>query len=132
VGMISYWREMCLWKTIVLNCCGVHPHVNVGQLGEGADELKPHLQHPLMAKRLKYTPVILEPRFIDSARTTQKIPLLLSEYLRNLATSCSMAHREHTSYCCVFAGTCILSRCLAMITYCCHALKREGVYRAVA
>jgi hypothetical protein len=28
------------------------------------------------------------------------------------------------------AGTCLRSRCLAMIMYCCHALKR-GVYRAV-
>jgi hypothetical protein len=52
--------------------------------------------------------------------------------LCNLATSCSMADREHSSQCCVFAGTCLLSRCLAMNTYCCHALKREGVYRAVA
>jgi hypothetical protein len=50
-------------------------------------------------------------------RTTLKTPLLLSELLCNLATSCSMAHREHSSYCCVFVGTCILSRCLAMIIF---------------
>jgi hypothetical protein len=31
-----------------------------------------------------------------------------------LATSCSTVQREHSSYYCVFAGTCILSRCLAM------------------
>jgi hypothetical protein len=31
--------------------------------------------------------------------------------LRNLATS----HREHSFYCCVVAGTCIQSRCLAMV-----------------
>jgi hypothetical protein len=33
-----------------------------------------------------------------------------------LETRCSTVHREHSSYCCVFAGTCILSRCLAMGT----------------
>jgi hypothetical protein len=31
-----------------------------------------------------------------------------------LATCCSTVHRKHSSYCCVFVGTCILSRCLAM------------------
>jgi hypothetical protein len=34
--------------------------------------------------------------------------------LCQLVTSCRMVHREHNSYCCVFTGTCILSRCLAM------------------
>jgi hypothetical protein len=62
------------------------------------------------------------------ARTTQKIPLLLSEELHNIATS----HKEHSSYYYVVAGTCILSRCLAMITYFCHVLQREDVYRATA
>jgi hypothetical protein len=35
------------------------------------------------------------------ARTIQKTPLLLSEFLCNLATSCSMVHKEHSLYCCV-------------------------------
>jgi hypothetical protein len=65
--------------------------------------------------------------YIAVARTKQEIPLLLLESLRNLETS----HREHSSYCCVVAGTCILSRCLAMVMYHCHALKK-GVYSAVA
>jgi hypothetical protein len=30
------------------------------------------------------------------------------------ATRCSVAHREHSPYYCVFAGTLIVSRCLAM------------------
>jgi hypothetical protein len=63
------------------------------------------------------------------AQTTLKTPLLLSELLCNLATSYSMAHREHTSYCCMFVGMCILGRCLAMVIfvpihvyalYCCY------------
>jgi hypothetical protein len=72
--------------------------------------------------------------FVDVGRHRphRKEPPLSSELLCNLATSCSMAHREHSSHCCVSAGTCLLSRCLAMITYCCHALKREGVHRAGA
>jgi hypothetical protein len=69
-------------------------------------------------------PDILESHYIAVARTTQKIPLLLSEQLRNLATS----HGENSSYCCVAAGKCTLSPCLAMITYCCHG----KVYCAVA
>jgi hypothetical protein len=39
------------------------------------------------------------------ARTTLKTPFLL-ELLCNLATTCSMDHWEHSSYCCVFAGKC--------------------------
>jgi hypothetical protein len=31
-------------------------------------------------------------------QTTYKTPLLLSELLCNLATSCSLTHREHSSY----------------------------------
>jgi hypothetical protein len=31
-----------------------------------------------------------------------------------LATRCSLVHRERSSCCCVFVGTCILSRCLAV------------------
>jgi hypothetical protein len=34
-----------------------------------------------------------------------------------LVTRWSWVHREHSSYYCVFAGTCILSRCLAMGRY---------------
>jgi hypothetical protein len=44
-----------------------------------------------------------------------------------LATFCSMVHREHISYSCVFAGTCILSRCLAIgryvTIYICEAVR---------
>jgi hypothetical protein len=36
---------------------------------------------------------------------------------RYLTTSCSTVHREHSSYCCVFVGTCILSSCLAVGRY---------------
>jgi hypothetical protein len=36
----------------------------------------------------------------------------LSEVLRYLATSCSIPHSEHSVHCCVFAGTCLSSRCL--------------------
>jgi hypothetical protein len=61
--------------------------------------------------------VILELRYTAEARATQKTSLLLSELLRNLATGCSMTHGEHISYYCVFAGNCILSRCLAMIIF---------------
>jgi hypothetical protein len=41
---------------------------------------------------------------------TLKTLLLLSELLCNVATSCSL-------YCCVFAGTCMLRRCLAMVIF---------------
>jgi hypothetical protein len=58
-----------------------------------------------------------EPRYIASARTTYKTPLLLLELLCYLPASCSMVHREHSSYFCVFAVTCILSRCLAMVVF---------------
>jgi hypothetical protein len=34
------------------------------------------------------------------ARTTLKTALLLSELLCKLGISCSMVHREHSSYCC--------------------------------
>jgi hypothetical protein len=33
------------------------------------------------------------------------------------AASCSTVHREHSSCCFVFAGTCMLSRCLAMVIF---------------
>jgi hypothetical protein len=44
-----------------------------------------------------------------------------------LATRCSMIHREHRSYCCVFAGTYILSRCLAMGRY--ITIRKENCVR---
>jgi hypothetical protein len=55
----------------------------------------------------------------------------LSELLCYLATSCSAVHREHRSCCCVFAGTCILSRCPAMdvcvtIYFCNHRMFAKG------
>jgi hypothetical protein len=36
-------------------------------------------------------------------------------FVRYLATSCSTGQRKHSSCCCVFAGTRILSRCPAMV-----------------
>jgi hypothetical protein len=51
---------------------------------------------------------------------------MLSEILCNLTSSCCIAHREHSSHCCVFAGTCLLSCCLETdcITpfFCCRML----------
>jgi hypothetical protein len=35
-------------------------------------------------------------------------------FLCYLTTRCSTVYKEHSSYCCVFAETCILSRCLAI------------------
>jgi hypothetical protein len=67
------------------------------------------------------------PLLLRLARTIQKIPFLLPEHLRNLVNS----HKEHSSYCWMVPGTCILIRCLAMIMYCCHAFNR-GVDHAVA
>jgi hypothetical protein len=48
---------------------------------------------------------------------------LLSELLCSIAPSCSMTNREHSSYCCVFSGTWILSRCLAMVIFVRISLK---------
>jgi hypothetical protein len=35
--------------------------------------------------------------------------------VRYVATSCRTVRRGHRSYCCVFAGTCTMSRCLATV-----------------
>jgi hypothetical protein len=44
-------------------------------------------------------------------------PVFSCPVLCYLATSFSTVQREHSSYCCVFAGTRILSRCLAVGRY---------------
>jgi hypothetical protein len=55
-------------------------------------------------------PLLSTGRGADHIENTSSLIKLLCY----LATSCSMVHREHSSLCCLFAGTCILTRCLAM------------------
>jgi hypothetical protein len=67
--------------------------------------------------------VILEPLIILRHGPHRKHTPLLSELLCNLATSCSLAQREHSSHCCVFAGTSLSSRglqtgCITPLFYC--------------
>jgi hypothetical protein len=50
---------------------------------------------------------------VGTARTTKNTSFVV-KYCCYLATSCTAVHTGHSSYCCVFARTCILSRCLAM------------------
>jgi hypothetical protein len=78
--------------------------------------------------------VILKPPIILRHGAHRKHPLLLSELLCNLATSCSIAQTKQSSHCCVFAGTCLSSRCLETgcitpLFYCCvRVLLSNGCF----
>jgi hypothetical protein len=81
-----------------------------------------HLRLPFLSPPT--TRRVTEPLIIIRHGPHRKHPPQLSELLCNLATSCSKAHGEHSSHCCVFAGTCLSSRCLetgciAPLFYCC-------------
>jgi hypothetical protein len=60
--------------------------------------------------------VILEP-LVNLLNGPQRKHFSVSEVLCNLATSCSIAHRKHNSNCCVFAGTCLSSRCITLLLH---------------
>jgi hypothetical protein len=73
----------------------------------------------------------------DELLTSQSIGMLAGpteNILPILRTRILGVAYRWTFFCyCVHVGhRVLLNRCLAMITYCCHALKQEGVYHTVA
>jgi hypothetical protein len=46
-----------------------------------------------------------------------------------LAPCCIMVHREHSPYFCVFAATCTLSRCLAMVIFITLLIKLTSLFK---
>jgi hypothetical protein len=99
-------QELSLQTTIKSSCHFLFNHLGLPTLRNSTQFSNCNSLIPLATNRLSLYSLRSDP--MESTVFSCRV------FLCYLATSCSMIHREHSSYFCVFAGKCILSRCLAM------------------